>query len=61
MYVAGTVVGDQKESPSGEGLIFYFFRFTIDFAFGVRRAILTAEKKIAAATPGVLFMIPAPC
>jgi len=34
---------------------------TIDFAFGVLRAIRVAEKKIAAATPGVLFMIPALC
>jgi hypothetical protein len=66
MYGVGTAVVDQKGSPSVEGLpVVYFLIFgvVIDFAFGVRRAIRIAEKKIAAAVPGswFLFMIPTPC
>jgi hypothetical protein len=34
-----------------------FLGVVIDLAFGIWRAILVAPKKIAAATPGVLFMM----
>jgi hypothetical protein len=63
MYGVGTAPVDQKRTPPerGSDLHFLIFRLTIDFAFGVLRAIRVAEKKIAAATPGVLFMIPALC
>jgi len=42
------------------GAFLHFFRLVMDFAFGVFLAIRTAERNIAAATPGSLF-IPAPC
>jgi hypothetical protein len=50
-----------RPPPERGPLIVYFFRLTIDFASGIRRAILVAEMKIAAALPGVLFMIPTLC